>query len=139
MAAAKLGRGNEHDKRMHLRDVNGRDVPITVDVVDTTKELVASESLPPGGIRPHMGLTPEDERRIQGMMLTGWKGKADRLKGWASQGKKKNQIPQEARGREAEEQMRFKHLKVKIGKHVARIAVLFDKNVPNTVSGTEQQ
>jgi hypothetical protein len=35
--------------------------------------------------------------------------------------------------------MRFKHLKVKIGKHVARIAVLFDKNVPNTVSGTEQQ
>ncbi len=94
MAAAKLGRGNEHEKRMHLRDVKERDVPITVDVVNTTKEQVAGESLPPGEHRPHMVLTPEDERRIQGMMLTGWKGKADLLKGWASQGKKKNQISQ---------------------------------------------
>ncbi len=41
MAAAKLGRGSEHDKRMHLKDVNKRDVPIPVDVVDTTRKLVA--------------------------------------------------------------------------------------------------
>ncbi len=110
MAAAKLGRGNEHEKRMHLRDVNGRDVLITVDVVNTTKELVAGESLPPGELRPHMVLTPEDERRIQGTMLTGWKGKADLLKGWASQGKKKNQISQGIQSRGAGEQMRVKHL-----------------------------
>ncbi len=32
-AAAKLGRGSVHDKRMHLRDVNGTEVSITVDVV----------------------------------------------------------------------------------------------------------
>jgi hypothetical protein len=36
--------------------------------------------------KPHMVLTPGDERRIQGMMLTGWMGKADLLKGWASLG-----------------------------------------------------
>ena len=36
-AAAKLGRGSVHDKRMHLRDVNGTEVSITVDVVDTKK------------------------------------------------------------------------------------------------------
>jgi hypothetical protein len=42
-------------------------------------------------LRPHTVLTPEDERRIRGMMLTGWMGKADLLKGWASQGRKENQ------------------------------------------------
>jgi hypothetical protein len=42
MAAAKLGRGSKHDERMHLKDVNGRDVPIMVDVVNTKRELVAS-------------------------------------------------------------------------------------------------
>jgi hypothetical protein len=84
MAAAKLGRASVHDNRMHLRDVNGREVPITVDVVDTTKELVAGEYLPPGWLRPHMVLTTGDERRIQGMVLRGWMGKADLLKGWAS-------------------------------------------------------
>ena len=108
MAAAKLGRGSVHDKHMHLRDVNGREVPITVDVVDTTKELVAGECLPPGWLRPHLELTPGDERRIQGMMLPGWMGKADLLKGWASQGRKKDQSSQEARGREVGEQACFK-------------------------------
>ncbi len=104
MAAAKLGRGSVHDKRMHLRDVNGKEVSITVDVVDTTKELLVGEDPPPGMLRPHMVLTPGDERRIQGMMLTGWMGKADLLKGWASQGKKKGQPTLEAGGREAGEQ-----------------------------------
>ncbi len=47
------------------------------------------------------------------MMLTGWMGKADLLKGWASQGKKKGQPPREDRGREAGERACFKHLKVK--------------------------
>jgi hypothetical protein len=99
---------------MHLRDVNGRDVPISVDVVNTTKELVAGKSLPPGELRLHMLLTPEDERRIQGMMLTGWKGKSDLLKVWASQGTKKNQISREIQSRGAGEQMRVKHLQVKL-------------------------
>ncbi len=133
MVAAKLGRRNEHEKRMHLRDVNGRDVPITVDVVNTTKELVAGESLPPGELRPHRVLTPEDERRIQGMMLTGWKGKANLLKGWASQGKKKNQISQGIQSRGAGEQMRVKHLQVRLRSGMTRITVLFDVNVPNTM------
>jgi hypothetical protein len=135
MAAAKLGRGSVHDKHMHLRDVNGREVPITVDVVDTTKELVAGECLPPGWLRPHLELTPGDEQRIQGVMLPGWMGKADLLKGWAIQGRKKDQSSQEARGREVGEQACFKHLKVKIGRHMLRITVLFNKSVPNTVVG----
>jgi hypothetical protein len=96
MAAAKLGRGSVHDKRMHLRDVNGREVSITVDVVDTMRELLEGEDSHPGVPKPHMVLTPGDERRIQGMMLTGWIGKADLLRGWASQGGKKGQPTQEA-------------------------------------------
>ncbi len=95
--------------------------------------LEAGETLPPGEIRPHMVLTPEDERRIQWMMLTGWKRKSDLLKGWASQGAKKNQIPQEIRSGEAGEQMRVKHLQVKLRDGVTRITILFDKNVLDTV------
>jgi hypothetical protein len=132
-AAAKLGQGSEHDGCMHLRDVNWRDVPISVDVVNTVKELVAGEFLPPGGVKPHMVLMLEDERRFQGMMLTGWKGKSDLLKGWASQGAKKNQISREIRSREIGEQMRVKHLQVKLRDGVTCITVLFDKNVPDTV------
>ncbi len=135
MAAAKLGRGSKHDKRMHLKDVNGRDVPIKVDVVDTTRELVAGEYLPPGWLRPHMVLTPEDERRIQGMTLTGWMGKANLLKGWASQGRKENQPSQEARGREAGEQVCLKHLEVKVGRRLSRATVLFGKSESNTGTG----
>jgi hypothetical protein len=83
-AAAKLGRGSVHDKRMHLRDATGKEVSITVGMVDTMKELLEGEDFHPGVLKPHMVLTPGDERRIQGMMLTGWMGKADLLKGWAS-------------------------------------------------------
>jgi hypothetical protein len=135
MAAAKLGRGSVHDKRMHLRDVNGKEVSITVDVVDTTKELLEGEDPSPGVLKPLMVLTPGDERRIQGMMLTGWMGKADLLNEWASQGKKKGQPTQEARRREAGEQVRFKHLKVKTDGRTLRISALFDRNVPNTTIG----
>jgi hypothetical protein len=135
MAAAKLGRGSVHDKRMHLRDVNGKEVSITVDVVDTTRELLAGEYLPSRVLRPHMVLTPGDEQRIRGMMLGGWMGKADLLKGWASLGRKEGQPPQGARGREAGEQAYFKHLKVKTGGRVLRITALFDKSVPNTAIG----
>ncbi len=82
-----------------------------------------------------MVLTPGDERRIQGMMLTGWMGKADLLKGWASEGKKKSQPPREAGGRGAGERARFKHLKVKTEGRVLRITALFDRNVPDTSIG----
>jgi hypothetical protein len=53
-AAAKLGRGSVHDKRMHLRDVNGMEVSISVDVVDTTKELLEGEDSLRGLPKPHM-------------------------------------------------------------------------------------
>ncbi len=135
MAAAKLGRGSVHDKRMHLRDLNGKEVSITVDVVDTTKELLAGEDPPPGVLRPHMVLIPGDERRIQGMMLAGWMGKADLLKGWASQGRKKGQPPREAGGRGAGERACFKHLKVRTEGRVLLITTLFDRNMPNTTIG----
>ncbi len=98
VAAAKLGRGSVHDKRMHLRDVNGTEVSISVDVVDTTKELLEGEDSLRGSQKPHMVLSPGDERLIQGMMLTGWMGKADLLKGWASQGKGRTRPPQKGRG-----------------------------------------
>jgi hypothetical protein len=97
-AAAKLGRGSVHDKRMHLRDVNGMEVSLSVDVVNTTKELLEGEDSLRGSLKPHMVLSPGDERRIKGMMLTGWMGQADLLKGWASQGKKKGQPAPGSRG-----------------------------------------
>jgi hypothetical protein len=134
-AAAKLGQGSVHDKRMHLRDVNGIEVSITVDVVDTTRELLDGKDSHLGAPKPHMVLTPGDERRIQGMMLTGWMGKADLLKGWASQGKKKGQPASEARGRGAGEQVYFKHLKVRTEGRTLRISALFDRNVPDTTVG----
>jgi hypothetical protein len=90
MAAAKLGRGSEHDKRMHLRGVNKKEVSITVDVVDTTRELLAGEYLPPGMLRPHMVLTPGDERRIQGMMLVGWGRPTFSRDGPAKEGRRVN-------------------------------------------------
>jgi hypothetical protein len=98
-AAAKLGRGSVYNKRMHLRDVNGTEVSISVDVVDTTKELLEGEDSLRGSQKPHMVLTPGDKRRIQGMVLTGWMGKADLLKGWASQGKRTGP-PQKRGGKE---------------------------------------
>ncbi len=79
-----------------------------VDVVDTTRELLDGEDSHLGVPKPHMVLTPGNERRIQGMMLTGWMGKADLLKGRASQGKKKGQ-PAQGAG----ELVYFKHLKVR--------------------------
>jgi hypothetical protein len=134
-AAAKLGRGSVHDKRMHLRDVNGMEVSISVDVVDTTKELLEGEDSLRGSPKPHMVLSPGDERHIKGMMLTGWMGQADLLKGWASQGKKKGQPAPEAGEKGAGEQATFKHLKVKTEGQAMRISALFDRNVPNTMIG----
>jgi hypothetical protein len=134
-AAAKLGRGSVHDKRMHLRDVNGMEVSISVDVVDTTKELLEGEDSLRGSQKPHMVLSPGYERRIKGMMLTGWMGRADLLKGWASQGKKKGQPAPEAGEKGAGEQATFKHLKVKTEGQAVRISALFDRSVPNTMIG----
>ncbi len=129
---AKLGRGSVHDKRMHLRDMNGREVSITVDVVDTMRELLEGKDSHPGVPKPHMVLTPGDERRIQGMMLTGWMGKADLLRGWASQGRRRGQPTPEARRGGAGEQVYFKHLKVRTEERTLRISALFNRNVPDT-------
>jgi hypothetical protein len=51
--------------------VNGIEVSISVDVVDTTKELLEGEDSLRGSPKPHMVLSPGDERRIKGMMLAG--------------------------------------------------------------------
>jgi hypothetical protein len=120
---------------MHLRDVNGTEVSITVDVVDTTEELLEGEDSLRGSQKPHMVLTPGDERPIQGMMLTGWMGKADLLKGWASQGKRRDRPASEARGKGAGEQAFFKHLKVRTEGRTLRISALFDRSVPDTTIG----
>ncbi len=61
------------------------------------KGLLEGEDSLLGSPKPHMVLIPGDERRIQGMMLTGWMGKADLLKGWASQGKRKDKPASEIR------------------------------------------
>jgi hypothetical protein len=92
-APARLGRESKEDGCMHLRDTNGTDVPISVDVVDTTAELVTGEVLPLGEGKPDIVLTLEDAQHLQGSMLTGWRKESDLLKGWASQGVKKDQIP----------------------------------------------
>ncbi len=135
LAATKLGRGSVHDKHMHLRDVNGMEASISVDVVETIKELLEGEDPCRGSPKPHMVLSPKDERRIKGMMLIGWMGQANLLKGWASQGKKKGQSAPEAGEKKAGEGATFKHLKVKIKGQEMRISALFDKDVPNTLIG----
>ncbi len=131
--ATKLGRESKEDGCMHLRDVNGIDVPISVDIVNTTAELVSGEILPPWENKPDMVLTLEDTQCLWGMMLTGWKKEYDLLKGWASQGVKKDQIPQGTRSREAGEQARAENLQVKIRCCVTSLKVLFDKSMPDTV------
>jgi len=134
-AATKLGRGNVHDKRMHLRDVNGKEVSISVDVVGTMKELLEDEDPCRGSLKPHMVLCPEDERRIKGTMLAGWMSEADLLRGWASQGKKKNQPASEAGEKKSGEEVSFKHLKVKIKGQEMRISALFNRGTPDTLIG----
>jgi hypothetical protein len=124
-----------HDKRMHLKDVNGVEVSISVDLVGTMKELLEGEDPCRGSPKPHMVLCPGDERRIKGMMLTGWMGEADLLKGWASQGKKKNPSAPEAGEKKPGEGATFKHLKVKIKGQEMRISALFNRNAPNTLIG----
>jgi hypothetical protein len=57
-AATKLGRGSVHDKRMHLKDVNRKEVSISVDVVGTMKELLEGEDPCRGSPKPHMVLCP---------------------------------------------------------------------------------
>jgi hypothetical protein len=134
-AAGKLGRESVHDNRMHLRDVNGVEVSLTVDVVDSAKELLEGEDSLRGSPKPHMVLSPGDERRIQRMMLTGWMDKADLLKGWASQGRRRGRPASEAKGRGAGEQAYFKHLKVRTEGRTLPISALFDRNVPDTTIG----
>ncbi len=68
-------------------------------------------------------------------MLTGWMGEADLLKGWASQGKKKDQPAPEAGEKKLGERATFKHLKVKIKGQEMRISALFNRNAPNTLIG----
>jgi hypothetical protein len=99
------------------------------------KELLEGEDPCRGSPKPHMVLCPGDERRIKGMMLTGWMGEADLLKGWASQGKKKNQSAPEAGEKKPGEGATFKHLKVKIKGQEMRISALFNRNAPNTLIG----
>jgi hypothetical protein len=82
-----------------------------------------------------MVLCPEDERRIKGMMLTGWMSKADLLRGWAGQGKKKDQPASEAGEKKSGEELSFKHLKVKVKGQEMRISALFNRGTPDTLIG----
>jgi hypothetical protein len=134
-AATKLGRENVHDKRMHLRDVNGKEVSISVDVVGTMKELLENEDPCRGSPKPHMVLCPEDERRIKGTMLVGWMSEADLFRGWASQGRKKNQPASGAGEKKSGEKAFLKHLKVKTKPQEMRISALFNKGAPDTLIG----
>ncbi len=56
-----------------------------MDVVDTTKELLEGEDSLRGSQKPHMVLSPGDERRIKGMMLTGWMGRPSQRLGQPGQ------------------------------------------------------
>jgi hypothetical protein len=82
-----------------------------------------------------MVLCPEDERRIKGTMLAGWMSEADLFRGWASQGKKKNQPASEAGEKKSGEEVSFKHLKVKIKGREMRISALFNRGAPDTLIG----
>jgi hypothetical protein len=69
------------------------------------------------------------------MMLTGWMRKANLLRGWASQGRRRGQHAPEARRGGAGEQVYFKHLKVRTEERTLRISSLFDRSVPDTTIG----
>ncbi len=71
-----------------------------MDVVDTMKQLLDGEDSLRGSQKPHMVLSPGDERSIKGMMLTGWMGQADLLKGWAGQARRRVSPPQKRGGKE---------------------------------------
>jgi hypothetical protein len=68
-------------------------------------------------------------------MLAGWMSEADLFRGWASQGKKKNQPASEAGEKKSGEVVSFKHLKVKIKGREMRISALFNRNIPDTLIG----
>jgi hypothetical protein len=68
-------------------------------------------------------------------MLTGWMGEADLFKGWASQGRKKDQSTPEAGEKKPGDRATFKHLKVKIKGQEMPISALFNRNTPNTLIG----
>ncbi|MFN9909689.1 MAG: hypothetical protein ACK56F_26830, partial [bacterium] len=129
------GRESVHDERIHFRDVNGTEVSIAVDVVNTMKELLVNEDPCHGSPKPHMVLCPEDERCIKETMLVGWKGEADLSRGWASQGKKKIQPTSEAGEKKSGEKVFLKHLKVNTKPCFMRISALFNENAPDTLIG----
>jgi hypothetical protein len=115
--------------------VNGKEVSISVDVVGTMKELLENEDPCRGSPKPHMVLCPEDERRIKGTMLAGWMSEADLFRGWASQGRKKNQPASGAGEKKSGEKAFLKHLKVKTKPQEMRISALFNKGAPDTLIG----
>jgi hypothetical protein len=93
-AAAKLGRESEESSRMHLVGMDGREIAISVDMVDTMGRLMFGEVLPAGNAKPDLVLSEEDPQRLRGMLLTGWRTEEDHLKGWASQGMRKDRVAQ---------------------------------------------
>ena len=76
-----------------------------------------------------MVLCPEDERRIEGTMLVGWKSEADLFRGWASQGKKKSQPASGAGEKKSGEKVFLKHLKVNTKPQLMRISALFSETL----------
>ena len=104
-------------------------------MVGTMKELLENEDPCRGSPKPHMVLCPEDERRIKGMMLVGWMSEADLFRGWAGQGRRKNQPTSGAGEKKSGEQVFFKHLKVKTKSQEMRISALFNKGAPDTLIG----
>ncbi len=136
-AAAKLGRENEEDGHMHLKGMDGKEVAIPVNVVDTFSRLASGEVLPAGKAKPDMVLSEEDVLRLKGMMLTGWKTEDDHLKGWASQGVRRERVTPGTRGRVPEKRSVgpacAKYLQMKVGRRITGINVLFNRSVPDTV------
>ena len=104
--------------------MNGKEVSIAMDMVGTMKELLENEDPCRGSPKPHMVLCPEDERRIEGTMLVGWMSEADLSRGWASQGKRKNQPASRAGEKKSGEKVFLKHLKVNTEPYRKRISVV---------------
>jgi hypothetical protein len=122
---------------MHLKGMDRKEIAIPVNVVDTFSRLVSGEVLPAGKAKPDMVLSEEDVMRLKGMMLTDWRTEDDHLKGWASQGVRRDRVTRGTRGRGPEKRSLWpacaKNLQVKVGCRITGINVLFDWSVPDTV------
>ncbi len=133
-AAAKLGRGSVHDKRLHLRDMNGNEVSFTVDVVDTSRELLAGRVLASRGAQTSHGADAGGRAAHPGDDAHRMDGEDRPSQGMGQPGEKEGSaLPGGPRKRSRGAGVFQASQSEGRGGGMLRVTALFDKSVPNTV------